>query len=49
MDGQLMIIRLKAANASTIALTDTKTHYLYYTLIYDAVLQINLAGVTVLE
>jgi len=49
MDGQLMIIRLKAANTSTITLTSSSTYYLYYTLIYDAVLQINLAGVTVLE
>jgi len=49
MDGQLMIIRLKPANASTIALNAGDTYYLYYALIYDAVLQINLAGVTVLE
>jgi len=50
MDGQLMIIRLKPANASTIALdTANNTYYLYYTLVYDAVLQINLAGVTALE
>ena len=50
MDGQLMIIRMKPANASTITLdTAANTYYIFYTLIYDAVLQINLAGVTVLE
>jgi len=49
MDGQLMILGFKAANASTIGLPAEATHYVFYTLIYDAVLQINLAGVTVLE
>ena len=49
MDGQLMILRFKPANASTMALPANTTCYAYYTLIYDAVLQINLAGVTVLE
>jgi hypothetical protein len=49
MDGQMMTIRMQAANTSTVTLPTNNTCSLYYTLVYDALLQINLSGVQVLE
>jgi hypothetical protein len=49
MDGQMMTIRMQAANTSTIALPANTTCSLYYTLVYDGILNINLSGVTVME
>jgi hypothetical protein len=37
MDGQMMTIRMQAANASTIALPADTTCSLYYTLVYDGI------------
>jgi hypothetical protein len=49
MDGQMMTIRMQAANTSTITLPPNNTCSLYYTLCYDALLNIGLSGVTVME
>jgi hypothetical protein len=49
MDGQMMTIRMQAANASTIALPADTTCSLYYTLVYDGILNIGLSGVQIME
>ena len=46
--GDLLTLKLKGANGS-IALDATDTHKLFYCLHYDAVLQVNDTGVSVLE
>jgi hypothetical protein len=49
MDGQMLTIRMASSNASTIPLPPSTTCSLYYTLVYDSILNVNLSGIEVLE
>ena len=48
MGGDLLTIKLNSVN-TPIALSSTNQYTLYYTLVYDSILNISLSGVNVLE
>lgn len=49
MSGDLVTIRMKPANSSSINMDATATHSLHYTFVYDHILSLGLTGVQILE